>query len=221
MRPTSRVAAQSMRELLVRGRPSPAVVRAALQRVPAQDRDAWLDLVIGHGGLPDDDSSLPAGCVPYLPCSVGTVLEAVEQADVRASDVFVDIGSGVGRVLTLVHLLTGATCLGVEIQPALVVAANLTAQQLNLSGTRCVEGDAAALLQPIASGTVFLLYCPFSGPRLQAFLGQLEPIAHARSIRVCCVDMPPLETPWLAPLPSRSTALDVYQSVDARALGPG
>jgi hypothetical protein len=65
----------------------------------------------------------------------------------------------------------------------------------------------------MTTGTVFFLYCPFSGDRLERFLDALEDVARARSIRVCCVDLPPLERPWLVQMPSMSVDLDVYQSL--------
>lgn len=183
-----------------------------LEQIPARDREAWLDALWNVVDLPADDASLPRGCVPYLPCAVATVLEAVCGAEIGANDVFVDVGSGLGRVAALVHLLTGATCLGLEIQPALVEAARERAEQLGLDRLRFVEGDAAELVTDIGVGTVFFLYCPFGGTRLHRFVDGLEDIARARPIRVCCVGMPPLDGAWLEPLPTDDPELVVYVS---------
>jgi len=68
------------------------------------------------------------------------------------------------------------------------------------------------MVRSFTNGTVFFLYCPFSGIRLQRFLDGLEHVARMQPIRVCCVDMPPLETSWLARLPSPSSDVDVYRS---------
>ena len=171
-----------------------------------------MDLLWDLDEIPDDDPELPRGCVPYLPCPVATVLEAVQRAAVTSSDVFVDVGSGTGKTALLANLLTGAACIGVEIQPALVQAARGRAAWLNLDRTRFVEGDAADLLRFITIGTVFFLYCPFGGDRVHRILDDLEVIARTRQIRVCCVHMPPLERPWLVPLPSTSVDLVVYRS---------
>src|SRR4029078_9775031 len=103
--------------VLERGQHDPSMFRAALLRVPPTERDAWLDLVLRLGELPDDGPALPRDCVPYLPCPVDALLRIVDQAPVRASDVFVDVGSGLGRAAALVHLLTGAATIGLEIQP--------------------------------------------------------------------------------------------------------
>ncbi|HEY6728404.1 MAG TPA: methyltransferase domain-containing protein [Polyangiaceae bacterium] len=202
-----------LRSLLVNRQATPALFRSRLNDVPLELRDRWLDLVWDVEEIADDHPALPRGCVPYLPCPVATVVDAVQQARVTSTDVFVDIGSGTGRTAFLAHALTGAGCIGIEIQPALVRAATGRAAWLNLSRTRFIEGDAADWVRFMTTGTVFFLYCPFSGDRLQRFLDELEDVARARRIRVCCVDMPPLERPWLTPLPSMSVDLDVYQSL--------
>lgn len=91
---------------------------------------------------------------------------------------------------TIVHLLTGASTLGLEVQPQLVQAARALSQRLGLARVKTVEGDAH-----LDEGTVFFLYCPFSGDRLNTFLDELERLP--RPIRLCCVDLPIPARPWL------------------------
>jgi SAM-dependent methyltransferase len=181
----------------VSGRAEPNLFRTALMRVPPTERDAWLDVVFGLGELPDDGPDLPGGCVPYLPCSVDTLLRVVERGPVRSSDVFVDVGSGLGRAAALVHLLTGAPVVGLEIQAELVLAARDLMRRLQLSRVSFIEGDAATLTGAVDSGSVFFLYCPFSGDRLAKVLAGLELVARTRMIRVCSVDLPLPVCPWL------------------------
>jgi SAM-dependent methyltransferase len=178
-------------------RHDPDAFRAALLNVAPTERDAWLDRVLGLGDAPDDGSDLPRGCVPYLPCSVDALLRIVDRARVTSSDVFVDIGSGLGRATACVHLLTGAEAIGIEIQSALVRAARDLAASLMLSRVAYVEGDAGTHLGVIPAGSVFFLYCPFSGDRLVNALGELEAIGRSRSIRLCCLDVPLPACPWL------------------------
>jgi len=206
-----RASAQRARSLIERGLHDPSRFRAALSSVPPDARDGWLDLVFDLGELPDDGPELPPGCVPYLPCSVDALLRVVEQAPVRASDVFVDIGSGLGRAAALVHLLTGASVVGLEIQPRLVVAARGLAARLLLSRISCVVGDAAMLTGYITIGSVFFLYCPFGGERLSKVLADLQPIARTRTIRICCVDLPLPPRPWLT-LDAAAGDLAIYRS---------
>ena len=175
-------------------------------------RDAWVDQVFELGAPPEDGPQLPVGCVPYLPCSVDVLLRLTEHTPVRASDLFIDVGAGVGRAAALVHLLTGAPAVGVEVQPALVAAARALAARLRLSSVSFVEADAGQLTDVWAAGSVFLLYCPFSGDRLAKLLINLEPVARIRPIRLCCVDLPLPPCPWLEQAPPPSLELTIYRS---------
>jgi SAM-dependent methyltransferase len=193
----------------------PARFRAALTALPPLERDAWVDRALGLGAPPDDGPALPRGCVPYLPCPVDALLRLVDHAPVRAPDVFVDVGSGVGRAAALVHLLTGARAVGVEVQPALVADARALAARLQLAGVSFVAGDAASIAggQVLSAGTVFFLYCPFSGERLARVLAALEAEARRRAIRVGCLDVPLPPVAWLEPLPSPAWGdLSIYAS---------
>lgn len=207
--------AASMRAQLQRGQATPASFRRALTRVDTTERDAWVDAVFGIDEIPDDGPELPQGCVPYLPASVDVLLRMVDLATVRSTDVFVDVGSGLGRAAALTHFLTGASAIGVEIQSALVRAARELVTCLRAPRICVVEGDAAELAGAIATGTVFFLYCPFSGSRLARLLDELEAIACARTIRVCCVDLPLPPRPWLSAITPLSGDLTIYRSTAA------
>ena len=212
---SDRESARRIRALLEQTPRDPALFRAALASLPLVARDACVDRALGFGELPEDGPALPSGCVPYLPCPVDALLRLVEHAPVRASDVFVDVGSGLGRAAALVHLLTGARAVGIEIQPPLVAAARAHATRLRLPDLSFVEGDAVERAAALAAGTVFLLYCPFSGDRLAQLLGLLEPVARTRPIRVCCVDLPLPARDWLTLAASPSPALAIYRSARA------
>jgi len=208
----ARVGVRQLRSLLVKGQATPPMVRAALHEVPRADRDAWVELLWDVGEVPDDDRSLPRGCVPYLPCPVASVLSAVEAAKVTSADVFVDIGSGLGKTAFLVHALTGARTIGLEVQPVLAQAAAMRAAELELARLQFIETDALEWMSGAALGSVFFLYCPFSGQRLQRVLDALEGVARNRPIRVCSVDLPAFERPWLERVPATSADLHVYRS---------
>ena len=212
---SDRESARRIRALLEHTPRDRALFRATLAGLPASERDACVDKALGFGELPEDGPALPSGCVPYLPCPVDALLRLVEHAPVRAADVFVDVGSGVGRAAALVHLLTGARAVGIEIQPPLVAAARAHATRLRLPDLSFVEGDAVERAAALAAGTVFLLYCPFSGDRLAQLLDLLEPVARARPIRVCCVDLPLPARDWLTLAASPSPALAIYRGARA------
>ena len=207
-----RESAARVRALIERAQCNPPLFRGALTCLPPAARDAWVDQVFGLGAPPEDGPQLPVGCVPYLPCSVDALLRLVEQAPVGATELFVDVGAGVGRAAALVHLLTGAPALGVEVQPALVAAARELAARLRLSGVSFIEADAGQPTDAWSAGSVFLLYCPFSGARLAKLLATLEPVARDHPIRLCCVDLPLPPCPWLERTSPPSLDLTVYRS---------
>jgi SAM-dependent methyltransferase len=214
----ARETAQQMRSLLERGACGAPSFRAALTQVAPLDRDAWIDVAFGLGPPPDDGPELPRGGVPYLPCPLDALLRIVDLAPVGPGDVLVDIGAGLGRAAAVVSLLTGASAVGVEVQGKLVSTARELAGRLRLPRLSFVQGDAADLPGPSTAGTVFLLYCPFSGERLARLLGHLEWIARRRTLRVCCVDLPLPPTPWLEPAAPPAGDLAIYRS--APPLGP-
>ena len=215
MDPSHWETASALRLALARSHVPHDALRAALTRVPPLDRDAWVDVVFSLDSVPDDGPELPPGCVPYLPCPVGALLEMIDLAPIDHHDVFVDVGCGVGRAAVLVHLLTGATAFGLEIQPALVDSARALKERAGCERLTLIEGDAVHLAGTVATGSVFFLFCPFSGARLESVLDSLEPIAKARTISICSVDLPLPHRDWLALRTSPTRSLTVYQSTHA------
>jgi SAM-dependent methyltransferase len=207
--------AERMRGALERGLHGPATFRAALLEVAKTERDAWVNVALGLAEPPEDGAELPRGCVPYLPCGVDALLQTVDAAGVTADDVFVDVGSGAGRAAAVVHLLTGATAIGLEIQAELARAARELSARLQLSRVTTFECDARAPGSAIASGTVFFLYCPFSGEHLTPLLAALELVARTRPLRIACVDVELPERPWLARASFRHAAVALYRSAPA------
>jgi SAM-dependent methyltransferase len=205
--------ALQMRAKILSGDWSPPAFRGVLAQTPFLERDAWVDRVLGIEDIPEDSEALPRGCVPYLPCSANILLQLAEGGFLQPSDVFVDIGAGVGRAAILAHLLTGARAVGVEIQPALIKAARGIAASLGLSGVSFVEGDATQAVETFSLGSMFFLYCPFSGERLMTLLSSLQKIASTRRIYVCCIDLPLPEQRWLEPVCTSSMDFDLYQSL--------
>ena len=203
-----RESADRTRAMIQRG--DRGAFRAVLRGIPAPARDAWVDRVLGLELPPDDGPELPRGGVPYLPCPVDALLRLVEHAPVRAADWLVDIGSGSGRAAAVVHLLAGATAVGVEVQPTLVAAARDLVARLRLPAVTFLQGDAART--PLPEGTVYFLYCPFSGERLATVLDALAAQARTRPIAVACVDLPLPPCPWLEPASSAWPDLTIHHS---------
>ncbi|HVV16384.1 MAG TPA: hypothetical protein VHH90_04200 [Polyangia bacterium] len=210
--------AEAMRRTLCAAAPERRAIelRGALAALPADARDEWVDDVLDVDEVLDDGPDLPAGCVPYLPTSVDVIVSALELASVDRHDVFVDVGSGVGRVTTLAHLLTGASAIGIEVQAGLVERSRALTRALDLDRVETIHGDASELIETLSTGTVFFLNCPFSGARLERVLEALRSIAAARTIRICCLHLPPLVQPWFELIGAPWPELAVYRSTAGR-----
>jgi hypothetical protein len=176
---------------------NPRHFRRELESVARDERERWLDAVLGVDELPVDGDDLPAGCVPYLPSSIEVLLRATERAKVSSDDIFVDVGSGLGRAMMMVHLLTGAGAIGLEVQGRLAHLARSKAERLGLSHVATVHGDAELLAKHVTTGSVFYFYCPFSGARLTNTLESIRPLAAVRPLRLCFIDLPCPDLPWL------------------------
>ena len=207
---------ERMRRLLTDHEPSASeLLRRSLDAMPSRNRDAWLDSVLGIDAFASDGPDLPPGCVPYIPCMADLIIQAVDRAQITNRDVFVDIGSGIGRATALTHLLTGAGAIGIEIQADLVRRSRILAESLNTSRLVTVEGNATELVKFIQIGTVFFLYCPFSGKQLERVVDDLGQIAVTRPIRVCCVQLPAIHRPWLELISPETSELLIYRSLAA------
>lgn len=205
--------AEQLRTALSDGSASPRDLQGALASIESNERDAFIDRVLELAPPPEDGPELPRGCVPYLPCAVDVLRWVLDAAHVIASDVVVDVGSGAGRAGALIHLLTGATVIGVEVQRALVAASRELAARLKLRAFSTYEADALAAPPCFESASVFFLYCPFGGGKLDALLTSLEPAARAREIRICAVDLPLPPRRWLTLVATDGFGASVWRSV--------
>jgi SAM-dependent methyltransferase len=204
-----RLRAQRARGEIESGALRGAALRALLRSVPFRDRDAWTDELLGLEDPPPDVPDLPRGSVPYLPSGVDEILAMVHEVPVRPDDEFVDLGSGLGRVVILAHLLTGARAVGVEIQAPLVCRARARRDALGLAAVSFVHADAAAAE---LDGSVFFLYAPFNGAMLTRVLRRLEAAARRRPIVVCAVGLEFHDVPWLRPRTTSQVSMTLYES---------
>lgn len=186
----------------------PALIERLLS-VPFLERDVWIDEVLQIEGLPPDVPDLPRGSVPYLPSGAEEILAMVREVPVRSEDELVDLGSGLGRVVILAHLLSGARARGVEIQEHLVRSARARCAELALRGVSFVHANAVEIA---LDGSIFFLYAPFNGEMLARGVGRLEEVARRRPIVICAVGVELHGVPWLVPRTAASRSLMLYDS---------
>lgn len=145
-------------------------------------------------------AALQDGMVRYQPTPARWILALIERAAIGPQDRFVDLGSGLGQVLLMTAMLSGARSTGIELEPSYTEHARLSAQGLGLKGADFVTADAREA--DLTDGTVYFLYTPFRGGLLQAVLERLRAQSRLRPIRVCghgpCCEAL-FQTPWLRP----------------------
>jgi len=144
--------------------------------------DALLGGVLFTEAAPEAAMERESEMVFYQPTPARIIFELVERADLQKDDTFYDLGSGLGQVVILANLLSGATTKGIEVDPAYCEYARRCARDLNLSGVDFVNADAR--VAEYAGGTVFFLYTPFEGRMLQQVLDRLGQEAETRRIAV-------------------------------------
>lgn len=181
-----RLRARAARARIESGALRGAALLELLLEVPFRDRDAWVDELLGLAPPPPDIPDLPRDSVPYLPCGVEEIVAVVREAPLRADDVLVDLGSGLGKAVILGHLLSGARALGIELQEHLVRSARASCAALALPSVSFVHGDVS---EAAFDGTVFFLYAPFNGATLARVVRRLAEVARRRAIVVCAVGL--------------------------------
>jgi SAM-dependent methyltransferase len=192
--------------------------------LPESARDQAVDDLLGLGAASPACSAPPGEhLVGHHASGVDAILRMLREAPVGEGDVFVDLGSGLGRVVLLASLLTGARARGVEIQPELARRSRAAVERLREAGALRAELEivtADARDAELDDGTVFYLYTPFTGPVLAAVLARLRAVAERRAparIVVCALGFD-LEraAPWLVPRPTDAFWLTIYDSDLAR-----
>lgn len=196
-----RLEARAARAEVASGALRGAALLDRLCAVPVLERDAWVDELLGIDPPPPDVPDLPRGAVPYLPCGVDEIVAMVREVPLGTGDDLVDVGAGLGRVVLLAHLLSGARARGVELQAPLVERARRSAAELALAvaDVSFVHADAADCE---LDGSVVFLYAPCNGALLARVVRRIEDAARRRPIVVAAVGLELHDAPWLSARPT-------------------
>lgn len=135
-------------------------------------RDVFLNGLLQIQAIPTATQASEPEMVSYQQTPARIIFDLVERVQLTEADVFYDVGSGLGHVPVMVHLLSGATTRGVEYEPAYCAAARDCAAGLNLARVTFIQADARCA--EYSDGTVFFLYTPFRGRMLQTVLERLR-----------------------------------------------
>jgi hypothetical protein len=160
---------------------------------------------------------LPAEMVFYQPTPARHIVDGVARGAVGADDLVLDLGSGLGHVPLLAHILTGARCRGVEREASYVDIATRAATGLGLDGVSFAEGDARDA--DFDGVDVFYLFTPFIGSVLRDVVERIAAAAAMRPVRIVALG-PCTRTfarqPWLLsddPDPQATERIVVFRSM--------
>jgi len=192
-----------------------AALRARIEACATDVRDHFVEelLDIAYPALePPDDAHWSHELVPYAPSGVGEILHALDAVKLGPGDTLVDLGAGLGKVVLLASLLTGARGHGVELDARLVAHAQASAASLRLPSDRVrfVNGDAREV--DLDVGGIFYMYVPFTGSVLGEVMMRLAHIASRRRIVICAHALDTQRFSWLKNRNTPRFWLDVYES---------
>jgi hypothetical protein len=142
----------------------------------------------------------------YQPTPARHIFHLISAASITRADTLVDLGSGLGHVPLLASVCTGASAIGIEIDPLWIATATNCTRNLNLRNVTFLAQDAR--LADLSTGTVFYLYTPFTGSTLSSVLESLRNQASLRPIRICTFGPCTFEVSnqkWLNPVPPPAT----------------
>ncbi len=145
--------------------------------------------------------------IHYCPSGLAEILFMLENANLGPGKTFVDLGSGLGKVVLMAALLTGARAYGVEIDSLALARARSVAQSLRDDNAHFIEGDIRDVALPPAD--VYYMYIPLS--HSTALVERLRVLAAERSIVLSSQALDLTHLPWLRPGNAASYWLEMYE----------
>jgi hypothetical protein len=173
---------------------------AWLASLPPSDRDAAVERMLGLGDVTNVPTAPPAEhLLGHHMIGVSAIVRALHALPIREDDVVLDLGAGLGKLVALVHLFTGAHVRGVEIQSAIAEQAISNVE----------HGDARTCS---LDANVIFLYCPFEGAVLEHVCRRLDALD---DVVVCAlgVDLPCTR---LRPRPGDDFWMTIWDSGEPR-----
>jgi len=171
--------------------------------------DVFVNGLLRFDTMPQETRAREPEMVFYQPTPARVILELIEMIPITPQDIFIDLGSGLGQVCILVHLLTGARTHGIEFEPTYCDYACESARRFNLSHVEFVNGDARAA--SYMDGTIFFMYTPFKGAIMENVLQKIEQESRGRTVQICAYGECATQVsnqPWLSLVAQRREGTD-------------
>ena len=182
-----------------------------LHEAPFEIRDHLVEEILDIAYPPLEEIGRSREAFDYLPSGLSEILFALEHACLGPESTFVDLGSGLGKVVLLVALLSGARAIGVELDPRLASHARSAARSMNLGNARFIEGDIREIALPPADA--YYMYIPLL--RSADVAARLEEFARRRKIVLLSQALDTERLPWLRSANAGSYWLEMYEGGSA------
>lgn len=179
-----------------------------LQAAPFDLRDHLAEEILDIAYPPLELRPIAREATGLSPSGVDQILFALSRAELGPEKTFVDLGSGLGKVVLFAALLTGARAIGIEIDAALNSIARHAAESLALDNAVFLEADVREV--PLPAADVYYMYIPLT--RSADLVTRLEPIARERKIVVFSQALDLERFPWLRSAGAASYWLETYES---------
>jgi SAM-dependent methyltransferase len=168
--------------------------------LPDRLNNLWWELRLGvstRGVMPAQH----ADSVHYATMGYATISTILDHLDLQPSDVFVDVGSGKGRVLCCAARHSVKQVLGVEVSPPLCRVARANARRLRGRRAPIAVENKPAQVFDYSAATVLFMFDPFGAVTLRTVLARIGRHTHGRNVRLAYAnpthDPVCQEQPWL------------------------
>jgi hypothetical protein len=135
--------------------------------------DIFLNRLLSTNNINEERKKLEPGMVFYQKTPGRIIIELSKKVD--RDDVFFDVGSGIGQVVILVNLFSGAKSIGIEFEPSFCIYARKVASKFDLVNVEFINEDARKT--DYSKGTIFFLYTPFIGKMMKEVLAVLHKLS--------------------------------------------
>ncbi|MES1182304.1 MAG: hypothetical protein ABUL60_00745 [Myxococcales bacterium] len=204
---------QGLRARIAKGELRQGALRQLFDEQPPLERDHFVEEVLGIAYPPLEEPAPSPNAMTYSPSGYDEIVHAFDASELGPTDRFLDLGAGLGKVVMLAALLTGAKSVGVERDGVLCELGETARRELGLGGVQLRRGDAREVRG--ADADVVFMYLPFSGEVLATVLGRL--LSDARGLptrarrRFLCTGALDLQRyPELKPAAPPKSWLNVY-----------
>lgn len=204
----------AVRRQIAEGRLRGGALRAVFDQLPRLERDHFVEEVLGIAYPPLEEPALVTSeHMTYAPSGYDEIVHALELTQLGAGDRFLDLGSGLGKVVMLAALLTGAESSGVECDHQLCELGRNAAAALGVPGVQLRPGDAREARG--ADADVVFMYLPFAGAGLARVMEGLRqdsrrPRARPRQRFLCTGPLDLARHPKVTPVGAAKSWLNVY-----------